>query len=340
MDLKQFLLKGFQYGFSIGCDTTPSVPLSKNHSSALNHSEVINSHIQKSLELNRIAGPFPHPPFDPFISSPLGVVPKSEPGQFRIIHDLSYPKDNSVNFYIPKENSAVRYDSVDWIIHLVQQNGIHCLMAKTDIQDAFRIIPINPSDYHLLGFSWNDQFYYDKCLPMGASSSCQIFEQLSVALQWIMQCKYKAGGMSHILDDFFFIGPAGSDSCKNFLFLCKKIGIPIKMAKTKPPTSKITIYGIEVDSDKMEARLPPVKVEKVRESLREMKGITQTTLRKLQSLIGLLNFACSVIVPGRAFLRRLIDLTCGVSKPHELIELTEETKQDIDTWQSFINEFK
>ena len=53
---------------------------------------------------------------------------------------------------IPKENSAVHYDSVDWIIHLVQQNGIHCLMAKTDIQDAFRIIPINPSDYHLLGF--------------------------------------------------------------------------------------------------------------------------------------------------------------------------------------------
>ena len=143
MDLKQFLVNGFQYGFSIGCDNTPSVPLSKNHSSAVNHSEVINSHIQKSLELNHIAGPFPHPPFDPFISSPLGVIPKSEPGQFRIIHDLSYPKDNSVNFYIPKENSAVHYDSVDWIIHLVQQNGIHCLMAKTDIQDAFSILHSN-----------------------------------------------------------------------------------------------------------------------------------------------------------------------------------------------------
>ena len=53
------------------------------------------------------------------------------------------------------------------------------------------------------------------------------------------------------------------------------------MAKTKPPTSKITIYGIEIDSDKMEARLPPVKVVKVMESLREMKGKTQTTLRTL-----------------------------------------------------------
>ena len=91
-------------------------------------------------------------------------------------------------------------------------------MAKTDIQDAFRIILINPSDYHLLGFSWNDQFYYDKCFPVGASSSCQIYEQLSLALQWIMQCKYKAGGMSHILDDFFFIGPAAS--------FAKKLGYP------------------------------------------------------------------------------------------------------------------
>ena len=76
----------------------------------------------------------------------------------------------------------------------------------------------------------------------------------------------------------------------------------------------------------MEARLTPLKVERVRESFREMKVKTQTTLRKLQSLIGLLNFACSVVVPGRAFLRRLIDLTCGVSKPHELIEITEENK--------------
>ena len=70
-----------------------------------------------------------------------------------------------------------------------------------------------------------------------------------------------------------------------------------------------------------------------------MKGKTHTPLRKLQSLIGVLNFAFSVVVPGRAFLRRLIGLTCRVSKPHELIELTEETKQDIDTCQSFINEF-
>lgn len=29
------------------------------------------------------------------------------------------------------------------------------------------------------------------------------------------------------------------------------------------------------------------------------------TLKQLQSLIGLLNYACNVVLPGRAFLRRL-----------------------------------
>ena len=38
----------------------------------------------------------------------------------------------------------------------------------------------------------------------------------------------------------------------------------------------------------------------------------KVTLVELQSLLGLLNFACKVIRPGRAFLRRLINLTCGL----------------------------
>ena len=58
--------------------------------------------------------------------------------------------------------------------------------------------------------------------------------------------------MSHILDDFFFIGPPNSEKCRDdltrFLYVCKKIGVPIKMEKTQVPTTKIVIYGIEIDS--------------------------------------------------------------------------------------------
>ena len=63
------------------------------------------------------------------------------------------------------------------------------------------------------------------------------------------------------------------------------------------------------------------------------------TLKETQSLIGLLNFACSVAVPGRAFLRRLIDLTKGVTLPHYRIRLTKSVQADLRLWQTFFDEF-
>lgn len=52
------------------------------------------------------------------------------------------------------------------------------------------------------------------------------------------------------------------------------------------------------------------------------------------------NFACSVIVPGQAFLCRLIDLTIGVKCPHFLIRLSGEVKGDLFLrWQNFLSGF-
>lgn len=59
----------------------------------------------------------------------------------------------------------------------------------------------------------------------------------------------------------------------------------------------------------------------------------------MQSLIGVLNFACSVIQPGRAFLRRLINLTMHVSSSQTHIFLTDETKKDMKMWQKFLISF-
>ena len=88
--------------------------------------------------------------------------------------------------------------------------GVGCQVAKADLKDAFRIIPVCPLDYHLLGFTFQTKFYFDMCLPMGCSVSCQIFEALSCALQWICINKFRVSSMSHILDDFIFFGPPHS----------------------------------------------------------------------------------------------------------------------------------
>ena len=68
-----------------------------------------------------------------------------------------------------------------------------------------------------------------------------------------------------------------------------------------------------------------------------MINCKKTTLRQLQSLIGLLNFACCVVPPGRAFLRRIIDLTGGLKYPHHRRWVTKEAKEL--AWLKFIVSF-
>ena len=59
----------------------------------------------------------------------------------------------------------------------------------------------------------------------------------------------------------------------------------------------------------------------------------------MQSLIGLLNFACSVVTPGRPFLRRLIDLTISLRAPHHMRRLNKEAHADLRVWAIFIEHF-
>jgi len=109
--------------------------------------------------------------------------------------------------------------------------------------------------------------------------------------------------------------------------------------KTEGPSQILTFAGIELDCIKNEARLPKEKVEKSLPAIRILLGRRKVSLKELQSLIGLLNFACSVVVPGRVFFRRLINLTIGVHQSHHLIRLTLEVKKDLRIWETFLDSF-
>lgn len=123
------------------------------------------------------------------------------------------------------------------------------------------------------------------------------------------------------------------------MVLFKDIDIPIKEAKTVLLCTLLTFLGIELDSVLMEKRLPKEKLEKIRALLSTYKNKTSVTLRELQSIVGLLSFACSVATPGRPFLRRLIDLSTGLTKPHHHRKLNEEARADLNAWSIFIDPF-
>lgn len=114
----------------------------------------------------------------------FGFVEKKEPGEFRMIHHLSYPENQFFNDGIPTDKSFVQYSSISDAIQLVKQCGKCLLCCKTDIKSAFRIINtcIHQSQYKLFGFKWKNKYYFDTCLQFGFSSSCRIFERFLKAL--------------------------------------------------------------------------------------------------------------------------------------------------------------
>lgn len=72
------------------------------------------------------------------------------------------------------------------------------------------------------------------------------------------------------------------------------------------------IFGLELDTVKFEIRLPEDKLVLLKAEIQKFQNKSSASLKELQSLIGLQNFACKVVPPGRTFLRRIINLTIGL----------------------------
>ena len=180
----RFLLHGFKNGFCIKSFKQASNSFPKNLKSAQQYPNIVSQKIAKEVKLGRIAGPFSEPPFEKFPISPFGLQPKRQPGEFRLIHHLSYPRGSSVNDAIPREFASVNYATIDDAILAIKTLGRGCFMSKTDIKSAFRIILINTKDYPLMGLYHKGKYYFDKTLAMGLSSSCSLFEEFSSALEW------------------------------------------------------------------------------------------------------------------------------------------------------------
>ena len=75
---------------------------------------------------------------------------------------------------------------------MLAELGKEVYIGKMDIKSAFRLLSINPADFDLLGIKIAQKYYIDKCLPMGCSLSCKVFEGLPPvcceAEEWFVYC--------------------------------------------------------------------------------------------------------------------------------------------------------
>ena len=306
---RAFLVNGFSEGFDIEYrgptnrrDTAVNLPFRE-----VGNIELLWEKVMNKVKLGRYAGPYDNPPFENYVQSPIGRVPKSG-GRTRLIFHLSYCFKSgfkSINHYTPKELCSVKYDDVDHTVgnslkwrSLTETKKLY--YAKLDLVSAFRIAPVKRKCYPWLIMyavdpsTMKKQFFIEKNLSFGHSISCSHFQRFSRALKHLVE--YFSGkphsGMIY-LDDYLFIAPSRQECdylVSIFCNLCRKIGVPIAHEKTLSATTHLTFLGIGLDGERLLLTVPDDKRIETQNRIQYILSKRKATVKEMESLAGLLNF--------------------------------------------------
>ncbi|XP_065884002.1 uncharacterized protein [Dysidea avara] len=336
--LTDFFLSGVTQGFRIGFKQQlhPMKSAKRNLCCALQHPNTVEKYLAEEIALGRVAGPFQQSLVPHTHLSRFGVIPKNhQPNKWRLIVDLSHPVDGSVNGGIPKGLCSLKYITIDSAIDQIKQIGYGTLMAKIDVKSAFRLLPVHPADRHLLS---NNQIFIDTCLPFGLRSAPKLFNVLADLLSWILKQMQVTPAM-YYLDDFLTLGPPDSPLCANNLQkikdTCSSLGIPLALDKIEGPSQHLTFLGITLDTELMQARLPEDKLSRLRNQVKAWLSRKKATKREILSLIGLLQHATKVVIPGRTFVSRMYKAAARLKRLSHSTRLTAGFRSDLRWWHLF-----
>ena len=152
------------------------------------------------------------------------------------------------------------------------------LLAKVDIESAYRLIPVHPQPSRQWSGKGNSSL-----IPCCHSASGRrpkfltqwqtgtfidlAFNSSTITLTTI------SSSIHHYLDDYIIIAPPHLDQCSRELQLllseCNRQGIPIAPQKTCGPTTCLTFLGIEINTEVVELRLPDDKLQRLQSILQE-----------------------------------------------------------------------
>ena len=263
------LVDFLEFGWPINyvADSRPQ-PVNRNHPSAIKHAFAVRKFINNKVNLQATAGPFRSNPLDcQLIISPLLTVPKKDSINRRVVMDPSYPPNCSVNDRIPTDSFlgepfTLRLPGVDSLVQIIQKFGPGCLLFKTDLSCAYRQLPIDPRDYHHLGYRFDKLIFFDTVFAFGLRPATLGCQRTANAVTYLYT--HQGYFCTNYVDDF-----GGCDcpsrasdafhALKKLLFI---LGLKTSTDKDCPPSTLIVFLGTLFDTIQMTMSIPQAKLEK------------------------------------------------------------------------------
>ena len=214
------------------------------------------------------------------------------------------------------------YTSIDRAVSLVRRLGKSSLLVKLDLKEAYRAIPVHPSDQRLLAVSWMGSTYIDKALPFGLRSAPKLFTALTDAMMWVLHQRGVVTAL-HYLDDFLLLGPPRS------VILCRLFGTHTCPVQRTGLSSCSRKDGRPHHSPRNRSRhctrtsqvaprqaLPPERYNLAVDEARRPPNTPWFSKETRSAVLAwMLTHAASVVQPGRAFIRSLIDAAATALDP-------------------------
>ncbi|KAF9477427.1 hypothetical protein BDN70DRAFT_837859 [Pholiota conissans] len=294
-------------------------------------------------------------------SMPIHVVPKSTPGEYRMITDHS-AGDYSLNSMIARDDIAgYPLDGMkhlgERLLHIRRTEGnMRMVMAKSDVAEAYRLLPMHPHwQIKQVNTVQRGVFHVDRNNAFGGRASGCIWIAFNGLVTWIA---IHVKGLRWLLvysDDSFISDWSGRLTLDpifqklmptnqvELMSLWRELGIPYK-EKKQLFDSVLTIIGIDVDPNAMTMTLSQVRRDDLVQELTEFCQVpTDGTpevghpLRRWQSLAGWMNWAFNVFPLLRPSLNNFYLQLSGKENPNELIIPTQTVREDLQWAATHIN---
>ena len=256
--------------------------------------------------------------------------------KLRIIHDLTHPEGQNVNttceaphFRLP---TAVKFAST-------LKRGDY--LWKSDLEAAFRQLPVRERDWPLLAFHVDGQLYVDTRLPFGHRLSPYYFCNFvgrPILYVAVSRGAHLLGALQGYVDDFF----GGSDTYKKakkqmdiWLQVCRDLGVPVSKAKTFLPSKVLKILGYIIDTEAMTIAVDSQRIAEILERLHKILHRKKVKRKELESLAGKMVFAASVIPGARVFMQSILQHMKTVNRSNHWIALNSGFRRDAEWWATF-----